>query len=65
MVQITARPSQLVIANFVGGLFSFFGQKSASKALKTLKTKHTSQANGGLEPDLRGKGVKLVKKLKH
>ena len=35
LVQITASPSQLLLPNPVGGLFSFLDQKSASKALKT------------------------------
>ena len=36
LVQITASPSQLLIANSSGGgLFSFSEQKSASKALQT------------------------------
>ena len=35
LVQITASPSQFLLPNPLGGLFSFLEQKSSSKALKT------------------------------
>ena len=35
LVQITTSPSQLLLPNPVGGLFSFLEQKSVTKALKT------------------------------
>ena len=35
LVQITPSPSQLLLSNPAGGLFSFLEQNSASKALKT------------------------------
>ena len=47
MVQITASPSQLLIASSIErGLFSFLEQKSASKSLKRAIL-HTFQASGG------------------
>ena len=48
---ITATPWQLLHPNSFGrGLFSFFEQKSASKALKTCDFAYFSGQWGGLEP---------------
>ena len=51
LVQITASPSQLLIANPIGGLFSFLEQKSASNALKTWYFAYFS-GQWGLDPPL-------------
>ena len=52
LVQITASPSQLLLPNPDGGLFSVLEQKSDTKAQKNKSSKrrailHTLQANGG------------------
>ena len=50
LVQITACPSQLLIAFPLGGLFSFLEQKSAAKALKTCYFAYFSTQWGGSSP---------------